>query len=68
MMTNLVYLDDVIDELIIDYPHLAQIKDVAPESDYRITGLKVAREPRRYSGGRCYARPFLSTNPCNLRT
>ncbi len=43
-------LDGVIDSLATDYPQLALIGDAAPESDYRITGLKVAREPRRYSG------------------
>lgn len=44
------HLDEVIDDLIADNDHLALIKDVAPASNYRITGLKIAREPRRYSG------------------
>ncbi|WP_066802449.1 NADH-quinone oxidoreductase subunit NuoG [Moraxella oblonga] len=44
------HLDEVIDELVAAYPELALIKEVAPNSDYRITGLKIAREPRRYSG------------------
>ncbi|UNU73051.1 NADH-quinone oxidoreductase subunit NuoG [Moraxella nasovis] len=44
------HLDDVIDELIHEYGELAPVKDVAPQANYRITGLKVAREPRRYSG------------------
>lgn len=57
------HLDDVIDELITDYPHLAQIKDVAPESDYRITGLKVAREPRRYSGRTVLRSPISIHEP-----
>lgn len=43
-------LDDVINELIITHPNLAGIKQAAPESDFRISGLKIAREPRRYSG------------------
>lgn len=57
------HLDDVIDELITDYPYLAQIKDVAPESDYRITGLKVAREPRRYSGRTVLRSPISIHEP-----
>ncbi|WP_201527654.1 NADH-quinone oxidoreductase subunit NuoG [Psychrobacter frigidicola] len=43
-------LDDVINALIATHPKLAGIKDAAPDADYRITGLKIAREPRRYSG------------------
>ncbi len=31
-------------------PALAQVVNVAPQADYRILGLKIAREPRRYSG------------------
>ena len=62
------HLDDVIDELVVEYPHLAQIKDAAPESDYRITGLKLPVSHAVIRGGRCYAHLFLFTNPCNLRT
>ena len=43
-------LDDVINALIATHPKLAGIKDAAPDADYRITGLKIARQPRRYSG------------------
>ncbi|WP_201557485.1 NADH-quinone oxidoreductase subunit NuoG [Psychrobacter sp. 72-O-c] len=43
-------LDDVINALIATHPKLAGIKYAAPDADYRITGLKIAREPRRYSG------------------
>ncbi|MBP2281504.1 NADH-quinone oxidoreductase subunit G [Psychrobacter sp. PL19] len=43
-------LDDVINALIASHPKLAGIKGAAPDADYRITGLKIAREPRRYSG------------------
>ena len=57
------HLDDVIDELIVEYPYLAQIKDAAPESDYRITGLKVAREPRRYSGRTVLRSPISIHEP-----
>ncbi|AWT49433.1 NADH-quinone oxidoreductase subunit G [Psychrobacter sp. YP14] len=43
-------LDDVINELIKTHPNLAGIKQAAPAADFRISGLKIAREPRRYSG------------------
>ncbi|WP_333613943.1 NADH-quinone oxidoreductase subunit NuoG [Psychrobacter sp.] len=43
-------LDDVINALIATHPKLAGIKDAAPDADYRMTGLKIARQPRRYSG------------------
>lgn len=43
-------LDDVINELIKTHPNLEGIKQAAPDSDFRISGLKIAREPRRYSG------------------
>ncbi|WP_350560545.1 NADH-quinone oxidoreductase subunit NuoG [Psychrobacter sp. CAL346-MNA-CIBAN-0220] len=43
-------LDDVINALVATHPKLAGIKAAAPDADYRITGLKIAREPRRYSG------------------
>lgn len=47
---NWQHLDELIAELVADCPHLALVADAAPYSDYRITGLKIAREPRRYSG------------------
>lgn len=43
-------LDDVIADIAKEYADLALMAHVAPSSDYRITGLKVARESRRYSG------------------
>jgi len=43
-------LDYVINELVKTHPNLAGIKQAAPEADFRISGLKIAREPRRYSG------------------
>ena len=43
-------LDDVINALIATHPKLAGIKEAAPDADYRMTGLKIARQPRRYSG------------------
>ncbi|WP_323843736.1 NADH-quinone oxidoreductase subunit NuoG [Moraxella sp. Pampa] len=44
------HFDELLDELASVNPNLALVKQVAPLSDYRITGLKIAREPRRYSG------------------
>ena len=42
--------DDVINALVATHPKLAGIKGAAPDADYRMTGLKIARQPRRYSG------------------
>ena len=56
-------LDDVINELIRTHPNLALIKDVAPTADFRITGLKVAREPRRYSGRTAMRAPLSVHEP-----
>ncbi len=43
-------LDEVIDAVVTELPALAEIRDAAPNADFRIKGLKLAREPRRYSG------------------
>lgn len=43
------HLDDVA-EKIATLPNLSAILQTAPQADYRITGLKIARQPRRYSG------------------
>ncbi|MBL0229794.1 MAG: NADH-quinone oxidoreductase subunit NuoG [Moraxellaceae bacterium] len=43
-------LDEVIDTVVAAYPVLAAIKNAAPDASFRIKGLKMAREPRRYSG------------------
>ena len=43
-------LDEVIGELANAIPSLSGIKGAAPDASYRIMGLKLAREPRRYSG------------------
>ena len=48
--TQFSHLDDVIDALSATVPTLALIRQAAPDASYRITGLKLAREPRRYSG------------------
>lgn len=56
-------LDDVIDALIATHPKLAGIKNAAPDADYRITGLKIAREPRRYSGRTAMRAPISVHEP-----
>ncbi|TXD97453.1 NADH-quinone oxidoreductase subunit NuoG [Psychrobacter frigidicola] len=56
-------LDDVIDALIATHPKLAGIKAAAPDADYRITGLKIAREPRRYSGRTAMRAPISVHEP-----
>ena len=56
-------LDDVINALIATHPKLAGIKAAAPDADYRITGLKIAREPRRYSGRTAMRAPISVHEP-----
>ncbi|MEN6670891.1 NADH-quinone oxidoreductase subunit NuoG [Psychrobacter sp. B38] len=56
-------LDDVINALIVTHPKLAGIKGAAPEADYRITGLKIARQPRRYSGRTAMRAPISVHEP-----
>jgi NADH-quinone oxidoreductase subunit G len=43
-------LDDVTAALASAMPGLAAIREVAPPATFRIAGLKIAREPHRYSG------------------
>jgi len=43
-------LDDIIDEMAVELPALAGVREAAPAADYRILGQKVARQPQRYSG------------------
>ncbi|MFL1731494.1 NADH-quinone oxidoreductase subunit NuoG [Moraxella oculi] len=57
------HLDDVIKDLVATYPKFEMIKHVAPESSYRITGLKIAREPRRYSGRTVLRAPISIHEP-----
>lgn len=49
-MNAAAHLDEVIDDVAAECALLGGIKAAAPMADYRITGLKIAREPRRYSG------------------
>ncbi len=55
------HLDQVTAEIAAAVPALAAIVAAAPDARYRITGLKVAREPRRYSG-RTAMRAHLSVH------
>lgn len=43
-------LEDVIEACIASEPELAGIRAAAPNASFRVSGLKFAREPRRYSG------------------
>jgi len=43
-------LDQVTAACAASNPHLSGIKDAAPSASFRIKGLKLAREPHRYSG------------------
>ncbi len=56
-------LDDVINALVATHPKLAGIKGAAPDADYRITGLKIARQPRRYSGRTAMRAPISVHEP-----
>lgn len=56
-------LDDVINALVATHPKLTGIKSAAPDADYRISGLKIAREPRRYSGRTAMRAPISVHEP-----
>ncbi len=56
-------LDDVINALVATHPTLAPIKGAAPDADYRISGLKIARQPRRYSGRTAMRAPISVHEP-----
>ncbi len=43
-------LDDVINELSVAHPFFRNIREAAPDANFRVHGLKIARESRRYSG------------------
>lgn len=43
-------LDEATGATAAHHPALAAIVDAGPAADFRIKGLKIAREPRRYSG------------------
>ena len=56
-------LDDVIDAVAKNVPALEAIQDVAPDAGFRVHGLKVAREPRRYSGRTAMRAPLSVHEP-----
>ncbi|MEG0489579.1 MAG: NADH-quinone oxidoreductase subunit G, partial [Acinetobacter sp.] len=56
-------LDDVIESVVKNVPALEAIQDVAPNAGYRVHGLKVAREPRRYSGRTAIRAPLNVHEP-----
>jgi len=53
----------VLDDVIENIPVLEAIQDVAPDAGYRIHGLKIAREPRRYSGRTAMRAPLSVHEP-----
>lgn len=56
-------LDDVIEAIVKNVSVLSAIEDVAPDAGYRIHGLKIAREPRRYSGRTAMRAPLSIHEP-----
>ncbi|MFT4020157.1 MAG: NADH-quinone oxidoreductase subunit NuoG [Acinetobacter sp.] len=60
---NWTILDDVIDAVVKNVPVLEAIQDVAPDAGYRVHGLKIAREPRRYSGRTAMRAPISVHEP-----
>ena len=56
-------LDDVIESVAKNVPALEGILDVAPDAGFRVHGLKVAREPRRYSGRTSMRSPLSVHEP-----
>ncbi|MDY6481004.1 NADH-quinone oxidoreductase subunit NuoG [Acinetobacter faecalis] len=56
-------LDDVIETVTKNVPALEAIQDVAPDAGFRVHGLKVAREPRRYSGRTSMRAPLSIHEP-----
>ncbi len=56
-------LDDVIDAIARLVPSLEHIVEAAPNAGYRVHGLKIAREPRRYSGRTSMRSPLSVHEP-----
>jgi NADH-quinone oxidoreductase subunit G len=50
-------LDDILAALADELPGFAEIENLAPRADWRIAGLKVARQSHRYSGRTAIAAP-----------
>jgi NADH-quinone oxidoreductase subunit G len=43
-------LDDILDALADELPAFAELPDLTPRADWRVAGLKIARQSHRYSG------------------
>jgi NADH-quinone oxidoreductase subunit G len=43
-------LDDITSDMISAIPFLSPVKDIAPSGDFTVKGLKIPRQPHRYSG------------------
>lgn len=56
-------LDQVTRALARKMPALSGIVEAAPEAEYRAQGLKIAREPRRYSGRTAMRAPLSVHEP-----
>ncbi len=53
----------MIESVAKNIPALEAIQDVAPDAGFRVHGLKVAREPRRYSGRTAMRAPLSIHEP-----
>jgi NADH-quinone oxidoreductase subunit G len=56
-------LDEVVAALVRQLPRLEGIREAAPDAGYRVQGLKIAREPRRYSGRTSMRAPLSVHEP-----
>jgi NADH-quinone oxidoreductase subunit G len=43
-------LDEVVADMIAEFPEMEAVKDIAPKADYRKGTQKIPRQPHRYSG------------------
>jgi NADH-quinone oxidoreductase subunit G len=43
-------IDEVVDSLADELPEFAALRDIAPPAGFRIDGMKIPRQPKRYSG------------------
>jgi len=43
-------LDDITNDMTSTLPIFKPVRDVAPHADYRVAGMKIPRQPHRYSG------------------
>ncbi|MEO6188778.1 MAG: molybdopterin-dependent oxidoreductase, partial [Ginsengibacter sp.] len=47
---NIINLDEVIDELVSEFPELSAVRSAAPSANFRQGTEKIPREPHRYTG------------------